>query len=134
MIRTGWIEGTAILIAVVIVSTVTAANDWSKDRKFRQLSATAEDRKIKVVREGKSQVISGIKYYQSLIVPVFDLVVADIVLLETGDYIPADLLYRGSLGYSVASPFVSFLSFSILKAVEVFLNVEKWIQRRNCWL
>lgn len=30
-----WIEGVAILIAVLAVVTVTAANDWTKERQFR---------------------------------------------------------------------------------------------------
>ncbi len=33
--ETGWIEGAAILIAVVVVVLVTAANDWTKERQFR---------------------------------------------------------------------------------------------------
>jgi hypothetical protein len=34
-----WIEGLAIIIAVVIVVLVTATNDYSKERQFRSLSA-----------------------------------------------------------------------------------------------
>jgi len=79
---TGWIEGTAILIAVVVVASVTSINDYQKDRKFNQLSAAAEDRTIKVIRNGKQKTIS-----------TFDIVVGDVVQLETGDYIPADMVY-----------------------------------------
>ena len=32
-----WIEGVAILIAVIIVVLVTAFNDWSKEKQFRGL-------------------------------------------------------------------------------------------------
>ena len=32
-----WIEGLAILLAVVIVVLVTAFNDWSKEKQFRGL-------------------------------------------------------------------------------------------------
>ena len=32
-----WIEGAAILAAVVIVVVVTATNDWTKERQFRGL-------------------------------------------------------------------------------------------------
>jgi len=78
----GWIEGTAILIAVAIVSLVTAVNDYQKDRKFAELSKASEDRKIKVIRNGKKSTIS-----------TFDVVVGDLVTLEAGDYIPADMLY-----------------------------------------
>lgn len=33
--QTGWIEGTAILAAVVIVAFVTATNDYQKEKQFR---------------------------------------------------------------------------------------------------
>jgi hypothetical protein len=32
-----WIEGLAILLAVIVVVLVTAFNDWSKDRQFQGL-------------------------------------------------------------------------------------------------
>jgi Ca2+ transporting ATPase len=32
-----WIEGLAILLAVVIVVFVTAFNDWTKEKQFRGL-------------------------------------------------------------------------------------------------
>ena len=32
-----WIEGVAILLAVIIVVFVTAFNDWSKEKQFRGL-------------------------------------------------------------------------------------------------
>jgi len=35
--NTEWIEGLAILLAVVIVVLVTAFNDWSKEKQFRGL-------------------------------------------------------------------------------------------------
>jgi Ca2+ transporting ATPase len=38
----GWIEGVAILIAVVIVVLVTAFNDWSKEKQFRGLQNRIE--------------------------------------------------------------------------------------------
>jgi len=76
---TGWIEGTAILIAVALVAFVTAGNDYSKDRQFRQLSAVTSDLKIKVRRGGKYKQVS-----------TYDLLVGDIISLETGDKIPAD--------------------------------------------
>jgi hypothetical protein len=33
-IKTAWIDGMAILVAVTIVSTVTAINDYEKERQF----------------------------------------------------------------------------------------------------
>merc|ERR1712013_341518 len=37
-----WIEGLAILLAVVIVVLVTAFNDWSKEKQFRGLQDRIE--------------------------------------------------------------------------------------------
>lgn len=39
----GWIEGVAILCAVLVVAVVTATNDYSKDKQFRALNAVKED-------------------------------------------------------------------------------------------
>jgi magnesium-transporting ATPase (P-type) len=41
-----WIEGVAILMAVLIVATVTATNDYLKDQQFRALKQTTVDRKV----------------------------------------------------------------------------------------
>ena len=48
-----WIEGVAILIAVVIVVLVTAFNDWSKERQFRGLQDRIEgEQTFSVIRAG----------------------------------------------------------------------------------
>ncbi|KAI9208398.1 uncharacterized protein BJ171DRAFT_239281 [Polychytrium aggregatum] len=76
---TGWGEGLAILIAVVIVLSVTAGNDYSKDRKFKKLLLIQSDKKVKVIRGGVKDQISS-----------WDIVVGDLVEIQTGDEIPAD--------------------------------------------
>jgi magnesium-transporting ATPase (P-type) len=50
----GWIEGFAIIMAVIIVSTVTAFNDYQKDKQFRALNKESSRIKIKVIRNGES--------------------------------------------------------------------------------
>lgn len=87
---TGWIEGTAIFVAALVVSMVTAGNDYSKDRQFKKLSAINQNKKVEVIRKGKVDVIS-----------TFDLLVGDIVLLHTGDAIPADGIFISGDGISV---------------------------------
>ncbi|GIQ90038.1 hypothetical protein KIPB_012683, partial [Kipferlia bialata] len=74
-----WVEGVAILGAVLIVTTVTAVNDFSNEKQFRALNAAKEARDVRVVRDGEHMDVS-----------IFDLVVGDIVLLSTGEAIPAD--------------------------------------------
>jgi len=82
----GWIEGAAILAAVLIVAVVTASNNYSKELQFRKLNAQKDDTKIGVVRDGKVDSID-----------TKALVVGDIVVLNSGDKIPADgLIVSGS--------------------------------------
>lgn len=76
---TGWIEGATILVAVTLVTVVTAANDYKKEQQFRALNAVKEDEKIKVIRDGVPAEVSK-----------FSLVVGDIVRVELGDILPAD--------------------------------------------
>lgn len=70
---THWIEGAAILVAVVIVVLVNALNDYQREIQFRKLSERAEDRLVSILRNGKPDRLS-----------IFDLSVGDIVLLEPG--------------------------------------------------
>jgi P-type Ca2+ transporter type 2C len=75
----GWIEGVAIIMAVLVVAVVTASNDYSKEQQFRALSAVNDDITVKVLRRGKMQERSTTK-----------LMVGDVVKLESGDKVPAD--------------------------------------------
>ncbi|KAF8822135.1 plasma membrane-type Ca(2+)-ATPase A1 PMCAA1, partial [Cardiosporidium cionae] len=83
-----WIEGFAIWVAVLVVVLVTAGNDWMKEKQFRKLAAVKEEKACTVVREGSHHEIS-----------VHDLVVGDLLCIETGDELPADclLLYGNEL-------------------------------------
>ncbi|KAI0508832.1 calcium-translocating P-type ATPase [Xylaria bambusicola] len=74
-----WIEGVAIIIAILIVTLVGSLNDWQKERAFVRLNAKKEDREIKVVRSGKSFMIN-----------VRDILVGDVLHLEPGDLVPVD--------------------------------------------
>ncbi|KAI8976450.1 PMCA-type calcium-translocating P-type ATPase [Pilobolus umbonatus] len=80
--RVGWVEGTAILLAVLAVILTNAINDYQKEAQFKKLNAKKEDRTVKVLRNGHEQQIS-----------VYDLNVGDILMLEPGDIIPVDGLY-----------------------------------------
>ena len=74
-----WVEGLAIMVAVVIVVLVTGLNDYRREKQFTALNAKKDDRQVKAIRSGKSVMIS-----------VFDVMVGDILHLESGDSIPAD--------------------------------------------
>jgi Ca2+ transporting ATPase len=75
-----WIEGAAIIIAVLVVVLVTAFNDWTKERQFRGLqSKIALDQKFNVIRDNTVKQI-----------PIKDIVVGDICQIKYGDLLPAD--------------------------------------------
>ncbi len=94
----GWIDGVAILVAVIIVAVVTVKlilstfrsavatnqskqtfNEWSKDKQFRDLNKKKEETCVKVIRDG-----------ERVMVDMHELFVGDIVRLEPGDQIACD--------------------------------------------
>ncbi|KAJ9212385.1 hypothetical protein DTO166G4_6016 [Paecilomyces variotii] len=77
-----WVEGVAIIVAILIVVIVGAVNDWQKERQFVKLNKKKEDRHVKVIRSGKTVEIS-----------VFDVLVGDVVHLEPGDLVPVDGIF-----------------------------------------
>jgi len=82
-----WIEGVAIIVAIVVVVVVGAVNDWQKERQFAKLNAKKESRNVKVVRSGRTQEIN-----------VHDLLVGDVLLVEPGDILPVDGIYISGHG------------------------------------
>lgn len=82
-----WVEGVAILVAVVIVVIVGAANDYQKERQFSKLNKKKEDRELVVIRGSEKKMIS-----------IYNLLVGDVIILQTGDVVPADsILFDGEL-------------------------------------
>lgn len=61
-----------------------AGNDWHKDRQFRKLNQQKETFEVKVVRNGKEQLLTN-----------HDVVVGDVLVLDTGDKVRALAVGRG---------------------------------------
>ncbi|KAK3945570.1 hypothetical protein QBC46DRAFT_94474 [Diplogelasinospora grovesii] len=74
-----WVEGVAIIVAILIVVIVGSLNDYQKERQFAKLNKKKQDRVVKVVRSGKTLELS-----------VFDILAGDVLHLEPGDMIPVD--------------------------------------------
>ena len=75
-----WIEGAAIIFAVIVVIFVTAFNDWSKERQFRGLQKRIE----------QDQTFNLIRNNQLEQVHLKDIVVGDVCHIKYGDLLPAD--------------------------------------------
>ncbi len=73
------IDTVGILLAVILATTIAFLTEYKSNREFDALNAMREDTGIKVIRDG-----------QASSVPMRDIVVGDIILLEAGDMIPAD--------------------------------------------
>jgi Ca2+-transporting ATPase len=80
-IETGWIEAVAIMVAVLIVVTITTVNNYEQDQQFRKLFRTGEVKMIKTIRDGKYVDID-----------IQDLLVGDIFEVSTGLIMPCDSL------------------------------------------
>lgn len=82
----GWMEGSAILLAIAIVVLVTATNDYLKQKQFEKLNVIVESKTVNVRRSGQTHPIS-----------IYGLMVGDILHLTMGDIIPVDgLLISGN--------------------------------------
>ena len=82
-----WTELIGIVISVFIVTLISAKTEVASDNEFRKLKDSAEKPKCKVKRNGK-------------VVEILfeDVVVGDLVILQSGDKVPADgILVDGDL-------------------------------------
>jgi len=49
----GWMEGATILIAVVIIVSISAGNNYVKEQQFLKLNAKREEMSVQVTRNGQ---------------------------------------------------------------------------------
>lgn len=76
-----------IAISVLLVTGISAKTEMASDNEYRKLKASTKKELCKVHRDGKIVEIE-----------IDDLVVGDMVILQSGDKIPADgYLYQGNL-------------------------------------
>ena len=73
------VEGLAVMIAVILATGVAFLSEYQSDREFEALNAHKDSLRVKVRRDGAIHTI-----------PLEESLVGDVVLLETGDELPAD--------------------------------------------
>lgn len=82
-----WYETIGIVIAILIASLISAVSEYGSEKAFVKLQDEALRLKCRVKREGKV-----------LAIDISDVVVNDIILLSTGDKVPADgVMIEGSI-------------------------------------
>ncbi|KAL0574047.1 plasma membrane calcium [Marasmius crinis-equi] len=77
-----WVEGVAIMVAIVVVVVVGSLNDWQKEKQVQALNNKKDERGVKVIRDGQEKVIDSRQ-----------VVVGDIALLEPGEIVPCDGIF-----------------------------------------
>ena len=88
-----WYETIGIVIAILIASLISTISEYGSEKAFLKLQEEASKLKCRVRRNGKE-----------LLINVDDVVVGDVVLLSTGDKIPADgVIVSGSLSVDESS-------------------------------
>ncbi len=82
-----WYEPVGTIIAILLVNFVSARTGVANDRAYRDLKASQKKDTVKVIRDGVVKVIEA-----------DDVVVGDVILLQSGDKILADgILAEGAL-------------------------------------
>jgi Ca2+-transporting ATPase len=76
---TGFIDMIGIILAVLLATSIAFLTEYRSNREFEALNSMREDAGIKVIRDGHAATI-----------PMRELVVGDLVLLEAGDAVPGD--------------------------------------------
>lgn len=82
-----WVETAGIAVAVFLAALISTLSEHGSARAFARLSEESENSNYRVRRDGSVRAV-----------PISEIAVGDIVLLSSGEMIPADgLLFRGEI-------------------------------------
>lgn len=88
-----WYEPAGTYLAIALVACISAKTEMSSDKKYRELKESTKAESIKVHRNGVLTVVD-----------ISEIVVGDLVVLQSGDKIPADgTLIDGAISVNNAS-------------------------------
>jgi len=88
-----WFETIGIVVAILLASVISAISEYGSEEAFKRLQEESSKIKCKVKRDGNIEEVL-----------VDDVVVSDIVLLQTGDKIPADgVIIKGEISVDESS-------------------------------
>ena len=102
-----WIDGVSIIIAVLIVVMVGSITSYQKEKQFKKLNQVQQEgTKYKIIRKGK------IKEYSS-----DDILVGDLIIINYGEIMPADLLLIEGNGIKMDEKFITGESYPVRKEI-----------------
>ena len=114
------ITDTIIILIVVLVNAIIGVAQESKAEKSLEALQKLSDHASKVIRDGKMVVI-----------PARELVPGDVVVLDTGDYIPSDLRIIEAINLKSQESSLTGESVPVEKNIEVIEKQEVNIGDRN---
>ena len=114
------ITDTIIILIVVLVNAIIGVAQESKAEKSLEALQKLSDHASKVIRNGKMDVI-----------PARELVPGDIVVLDTGDYIPADLRIIEAVNLKSQESSLTGESVPVEKSIEKIENTEVGVGDRT---
>lgn len=114
-----FIESIGILLAVILSTTIAITMEGKSQKAFEKLNQINNNIKVKVLRNGKI-----IQIYKR------ELVVGDIVLLETGDKIPADGRLIDTLNLKINESMLTGESNNVKKDANVVLEEKTPLAER----
>ena len=106
-----YVEGLGIIAAILIATTVAFLNEYKANQEFEILNRVNDEIPITVIRDNNITTI-----------PKKDLVVGDLVIIETGDEIPADGQVIEAVSLEVNEASLTGEAMSVTKTVETNLS------------
>ncbi|KAI9326666.1 E1-E2 ATPase-domain-containing protein [Zopfochytrium polystomum] len=101
-----YVDGIAILFAVVVIVLISALNDYRKQSQFRQLSDYSRSlSKFHVIRDGKTREM-----------PTASILVGDICQISAGDILPSDGIVIQSFNLSCDESALTGESMAVSKS------------------
>ncbi|KAI8012367.1 Calcium-transporting ATPase 12, plasma membrane-type [Camellia lanceoleosa] len=105
----GCSDGASTFVAVFLVIAVSASINYRLKKQFNKLSQGSSDIWVDVTRNGQQQQI-----------PIFDVVVGDVVSLKIGDQVPADGLFLDGHSLKVDESSMTAKSYPLEEVDHIF--------------
>jgi Ca2+ transporting ATPase len=118
----GWVEGVSIYMAIVIIVSVTAGNNYVKEKQFQKLVTKASEDWIPTKRGGQGD-------YKTL--PNHELLVGDVIKIESGMKVPTDCILFESTDIATDE---SSLTGEPEQVEKQFITNDNYEHNPNCFL
>ncbi|RDA91875.1 hypothetical protein CP533_0362 [Ophiocordyceps camponoti-saundersi (nom. inval.)] len=99
-----WVDGTTVVVAIIVIILASAFNDWQQNQKFEKLNERKNQRQVTVVRSAKPQRIW-----------IHELLVGDVLHIEAGDILAVDGILIQAAGLHIDESPVSGESAPVRK-------------------